>query len=129
MNNKRLGISFEQYVCKILAKHGVWVHFMAPDSRGAQPFDIVAVKDGKAFAIECKTLDKKTRSFTLDRLEDNQRMAFQRWRDCGNGEPLIFVWHDHDVKVIEYKDLEANGKINMYGENGLWHLLELEADA
>lgn len=128
MNNKKLGISFEQYVCKVLAKNGVWVHFLAPDSRGAQPFDIIAAKDGHVWAIECKTLDSKVRLFTIDRLEQNQRMSFKKWRDCGNGEPLIFVWHNHEIKVIEYKDLEKAGKVDMYKSDSAWKPLAMQEE-
>ena len=115
-NNKKLGTSFEQYVCKLLARDGYWVHFIAPDARGAQPFDIVAVKNGKAHAIECKTLRKEDRDFRLERLEQNQVLAFQRWVDCGNGMPKILVYHDHEVYVVPYDELLKAGKINLYKE-------------
>ena len=53
MNNKKHGTDFEKRVVAKLAKAGdVWVHFLSPDERGAQPFDIIAVKDGVACAIE-----------------------------------------------------------------------------
>ena len=50
MNNKIIGTAFEKEMCELLANRGYWVHFITPDNRGAQPFDIIAVKDGKAFA-------------------------------------------------------------------------------
>ena len=55
MNNKRRGTEFERQMCDILAKKGYWVHFIVPDARGAQPFDIIACRDGRPVAIDCKT--------------------------------------------------------------------------
>ena len=38
MNNKKKGTAFEKEMCDLLAIKGYWVHFIAPDARGAQPF-------------------------------------------------------------------------------------------
>lgn len=103
MNNKRLGTEFEKEVCEALALCGYWAHFIVPDARGAQPFDIVAAKDGHALAIDCKTCVAK--SFNITRLEDNQTMAFRLWRRCGNGEGLIFVKHKGKIYVIGFDRL------------------------
>ncbi|HCJ37850.1 MAG TPA: hypothetical protein DHV37_05935 [Erysipelotrichaceae bacterium] len=115
MNNKKLGTVFEQEVCDVLANHGFWVHFITPDARGAQPFDIIAVKNKKAYAIECKTLASSKKYFDISRLEDNQRLSFARWLMCGNGSPLIAVKHDSDILFISYIDfLNSNGHINVW---------------
>ena len=113
MNNKKLGTAFEREVCEMLKKEGYWVHFIAPDNRGAQPFDIIAVKDGIAAAIECKTLDEKQKYFSIDRIEENQRMAFDLWVKCGNLEPQIFIEHGEDVIVIGWFELQARGKVEL----------------
>lgn len=115
MNNKVLGTSFEEEMCEYFANRGFWVHFLVPDSRGAQPFDIIAVKNGRAIAIECKTLADNKRYFTMDRLEDNQMMAFWKWKSTGNPSPIIAIKHHDDVVLIGYEELMHvhNGRLDM----------------
>lgn len=113
MNNKKLGTAFEKEVCDLLAKSGWWVHFIAPDTRGAQPFDIIAVRNGKAVAIDCKTCVAKW--FNISRLEDNQVMAFERWIACGNEDPKIAVKHNEQITWIQYSELKERRKINLEG--------------
>lgn len=111
MNNKHIGTAFEQEVCDLLAQNGYWVHFITPDSRGAQPFDIIAVKDGHALAVDCKTCVSDT--FNISRLEDNQIMAFEKWLKCGNSIPLVMVKHKGVVYPIRYTDLRKHRSINL----------------
>ena len=117
MNNKQLGTEFEQEVCRLLAQDGFWAHFIVPDARGAQPFDIVAVKNGRALAIDCKTSAKKI--FPISRLEDNQIMAFEKWVRCGNEMPLVYVKYSGRVYVIEYDRLQKEQKIDLSSEHYL----------
>lgn len=107
-------------MCKILAQNGYWVHFIVPDSRGAQPFDIIAVKDGKALAIDCKTCVAD--SFNISRLEDNQIMAFERWIKCGNDDPEIAIKHDNNVYLIKYSYLKKWRTIKIGKEDIFAHL-------
>ena len=109
MNNKVKGTQFEREVCEELAKRGYWVHFMSPDNTGAQPFDIIAVKYGVAFAMDCKTCDAKV--FSINRLEDNQIMAFEKWLSCGNNMPFLMVKHENVIYCIPYRELEEKGKV------------------
>lgn len=111
MNNKVKGTQFEREVCDILAKNGYWVHFISPDNRGAQPFDIIAVKDSTAIAGDCKTCDAK--SIGIDRLEDNQVMAFEKWIACGNLDPVLFVKHEEMIYLIPYTELVKNGRVKL----------------
>jgi Holliday junction resolvase len=111
INNKRLGTAFEQEICNILAHKGYWVHFIVPDIRGAQPFDIIAVKDGKAIAIDCKTC--VAGSFNICRLEDNQIMAFEKWMACGNNEPIIMVKHNEKIYQIPYLEIKDKKSIKL----------------
>jgi len=113
MNNKKRGSDFEKIVCKKLADEGYWVHFITPDARGAQPFDIIAVRHCSAWAIECKTLADSQHYFPIDRLEDNQRMAFRKWRECGNHFINIAVGWRGKVYMIEYSILESLGKVDL----------------
>ena len=111
MNNKRIGMDFERKIVDMFSKSGYWVHFISPDARGAQPFDIIIVKDGVAVVGDCKTC--KDHIFRLNRLEENQKMAFEKWLSCGNTEPLIFVEHKGAVKIIEYSALKSAGRIDL----------------
>lgn len=117
MNNKRLGTEFEREVCAWYADHGYWVHFIAPDARGAQPFDIIAVRNGEAFAIDCKTSIKNR--FPFSRLEDNQKLAFEKWRACGNNEPLIAVKYQGTIYMIEYDYLKNRGVVDLTDLEGI----------
>ena len=118
MNNKRLGTAFEREFCELLAKKGYWVHFITPDNRGAQPFDIVAAKNGEALAMDCKTCVSST--FNINRLEDNQIMAFERWIKCGNADPYIAVKHKNNVYLIRYSYLKERRSVNIERESNIF---------
>ena len=122
MNNKEIGTDFEKYMCEHLASLGYWVHFISPDKRGSQPFDIIAVKNNIPLAVECKTLSKNVKVFSIDRLQENQKTAFQKWIKCGNEEPLIFILHGDEIRVVEWSRLEQEEKVNVK-ELELWHIV------
>lgn len=115
VNNKVLGTQFERDICDLLAQKGYWVHFIVPDARGAQPFDIIAVKGGKAIAIDCKTC--VANRFTISRLEDNQIMAFEKWISCGNEMPMIMIKHNDRIHKVLYSDLKKERSIKLCREN------------
>ena len=116
MNNKKLGTAFEQRICDKLKNAGYWVHFLTPDKRGAQPFDIIAVKDGLAVAIECKTLDVTQRYFRISRLEENQKLALERWKACGNNYAYIVVEYGKTIVPIRYEELLESEKIDLWAK-------------
>lgn len=105
-DNKKLGTAFEKKAVSLLAKLGYWVHFISPDPTGAQPFDVIAVRNGKAIAIDCKTSVAKR--FNISRLEDNQILAFEKWLKCGNEMPIILVEHDERIYIVYYDVLKKN---------------------
>lgn len=117
MNNKRLGTAWEREFCQILAKHGWWVHFIAPAATGGQPFDVIAVKAGEAMAFDCKTSARKT--FPFSRLEQNQVMAMEKWIACGNSEPYIAVKYHENIYLLEYSRLKREGVIDLAEENSI----------
>ena len=114
MNNKKLGTEFEKQMVDLLSKQGYWVHFITPDARGAQPFDIIAVKDGMAVALDCKTC--VNRYFSISRLEVNQLMAFDKWIACGNTTPIIAVFHNDEITMVDYLELKMKGRIDLEKE-------------
>lgn len=111
LNNKRLGNSFEVAFCHTLNDMGYWVHFITPNKAGAQPFDVIAVKNGKTLACDCKTSCKPI--FPFSRLEDNQVFAFEKWLACGNTNPKIAVLWESKVYLLDYRDLKEKGKIDL----------------
>ena len=111
MNNKKLGTAFERRVVDYLSSQGYWAHFIVPDARGAQPFDIIAVKDGKPLAIDCKTCSTNVISYS--RLEENQKTAFEYWMRCGNSEPWIAAEYKEQIIWIRYLELKERKTIKL----------------
>ena len=111
MNNKKLGTAFEKEVVDLLTEQGWWVHFISPDVTGAQPFDIIAVKNNDALAIDCKTSSRK--HFRITRLEDNQIFAFEKWLQCGNVMPLIFVKFADEIAIVPYAILKKRQTVDL----------------
>ena len=81
--NKKLGNDFEAALCEILSKHDFWAHNLAQNQAG-QPADVIAVKRGHAYLIDCKVCSSN--GFPLSRVEGNQKLAMSLWKSCGNGE-------------------------------------------
>jgi len=111
VNNKRLGTAFEREFCELMAAKGWWVHFITPAANGGQPFDVIAVKDGTALAIDCKTSAKSR--FSIKRLEPNQITAFEKWIKCGNMMPQVAVKYQDNVYLIPYIRLQREESINL----------------
>lgn len=102
MSNKKLGNSFEAEFCDILAEHGFWVHLLSQNAAG-QPADVLAVKDGDAYLIDCKVCSQG--KFLFSRIEDNQELAMELWHDCGNGDGLFALKFDEDVYIVSLVEL------------------------
>lgn len=83
MTNKELGNDFEREVCEILAKNGFWCHLLNANKSG-QPADIMAVRNKEAYLIDAKVCS--SRGFALSRMEENQELAMELWKECGNGQ-------------------------------------------
>lgn len=83
MSNKKLGNQFESELCEILSMYGFWCHNLAQNAAG-QPADVIAVKNGKAYLIDCKVCSTD-KGFALSRVEENQDLAMHLWNECGNG--------------------------------------------
>ena len=67
MNNQQIGSKFEEDFANFLANQGYWVHFLEGAAHtGAQPFDLIAIKNDIPHCIDCKTLANKGRSFSYN---------------------------------------------------------------
>lgn len=104
MNNKKLGSGFEQALCETLSKHGFWCHLLNANKAG-QPADIIAVKNGKAYLIDAKVCTNGT--FPLSRVEENQDLAMELWKECGNGEGWFALEVDGNVYMICHYVIKA----------------------
>ena len=82
MNNKTIGNSFEQELCERLFEYGFWVHPLNANKAG-QPADIIAVKNKVSYLIDAKVCSNN--KFPLNRIEENQDLSMELWKDCGNG--------------------------------------------
>lgn len=104
MTNKKLGNNFENKFSEILFQHGFWVHLLNQNSSG-QPADVIAVKNHKAYLIDCKVCSGK--GFKLDRVESNQNMAMDLWKSCGNGEGWFAVQINEQIFMIPHFSIKA----------------------
>ena len=110
MSNRSDGNRFERELCVALSVNGFWVHNFAQNAAG-QPADVIAVKNGKAYLIDCKVC--KNDVFLFSRIEYNQELAMRKWREAHNGsgwfalelsDGLVYMLHLSDF-TSDYKQL------------------------
>lgn len=104
MNNKTMGNSFENEFAQILYDNGFWVHLLNQNKSG-QPADVIAAKNGKAHLIDCKVCSDNT--FPLSRIEENQDMAMDMWKDCGNGIGWFALKTEFGVYMLNHYVMKA----------------------
>lgn len=122
-SNRANGNTFEQEFCEKLFQNGFWVHNLKQDNAG-QPADIIAVKKGKAFLIDCKVCSNN--SFSFSRIEENQDSSMTLWNGCGNGtgwfalklpdESIYLLPH---LALLGYEKVKSGlsiKEIQMYGQ-------------
>lgn len=99
MSNKKLGNTFETEVCNLLFAQGFWAHNMAQNAAG-QPADVIAVKNGKAYLIDCKVCSGNR--FPLSRVEENQNLSMDLWKLSGNGEGWFALKIKDEIVMIPH---------------------------
>ena len=97
--NKALGSRFERDFAERLCKHGFWVHLLSQNQAG-QPADLLAVKNGKAYLIDCKVCSHG--KFPLSRMEENQDLAMSVWYGCGNGEGWFALLLGEEIYMLPH---------------------------
>lgn len=98
-SNKKLGNDFEKEFAQILADDGYWVTMLTPKTHiGSQPADLIAVKDNRAYLVDCKTCNSYL--FPLNRIEQNQIEASKKYFKCGNTAYYIAIKYKEDIYVI-----------------------------
>ena len=121
MSNRKLGNQFEQELCKLLSDAGFWTHNLAQNASG-QPADVIAARNGKTYLIDCKVCS--TRGFALSRMEENQDLSMELWKESGNGEGwfalkvgghIVMIPHftmkalSHEKSVLSFTDIMEYG--------------------
>lgn len=104
MNNKRMGNSFEEELCNILFACGFWVHNMAMNKSG-QPADVIAVKNNRAYLIDAKVCSDNT--FPFSRIEENQDLSMELWKDCGNGIGWFALKTDRGIYMVSHYAMKS----------------------
>ncbi len=104
MSNKSLGNKFEQSLCEKLSEYGFWSHCMAMNKSG-QPADIIAVRKGKAYLIDAKVCSNDI--FPLSRVEENQDMAMDLWKQQGNGYGWFALLLRNEIYMISHYTIKA----------------------
>lgn len=99
-------ISFERDMCKILYTLGYWAHRISKDERGAQPFDIIALKRGSIFALDCKTCSKPR--FEIKRAEINQCLAFDALLKRTDAVCGFVCLYDDDIYLVPFEMVRSN---------------------
>lgn len=107
MNNKKLGNKFESAFCEILFKKGFWCHNLAQNQAG-QPADVIAVRNGKSYLIDCKVCSKGR--FAFSRIEDNQHTAMEAWKESENGVGWFAFLCSNHIFMLDYDTLKRLSK-------------------
>jgi Holliday junction resolvase len=122
-NNKKRGNKFEEDIANKLSKLGYWCTLLnGAKGSNSQPADIIACKDNKAWLIDCKLLVKKSGTFTLERAEENQILAYKRFKKCGNENYFYAILWKNDVYLVPMYDILFAEKksINLKNYIALW---------
>ena len=107
MTNKKLGNSFESTFCEILFQQGFWCHNLAQNQAG-QPADVIAVRNGKSYLIDCKVCSRGR--FPFSRIEENQHCAMSAWQESGNGKGWFALLCSGHILMVDYETLARLAK-------------------
>ena len=116
-SNKKLGNDFEKEFAQILADDGYWVTMLTPKTHiGSQPADLIAVKDNRAYLVDCKTCNSYL--FPLNRIEQNQIEASKKYFKCGNTEYYIAIKYEENIYVrpidtIDFEEKSIDLRLQM----------------
>lgn len=100
------GAEFESLLCSILKDHGYWALNIPKNQSGAQPFDVVALRNKHICGIDCKVCSDKTGYFSFSRIEDNQWLAFEMFNARVTGTVGIAIFHDWKIYFYEHAELK-----------------------
>lgn len=101
-NNKTSGTTFEKHFARYLSNKGFWVHCIQ-DRHNGQPFDVIACRNNKPFAFDCKVCSDDY--FALARIEENQKSAMERYLATGNKYCYFAFLFGEEIVIVHYRDL------------------------
>lgn len=104
MSNKSRGTAFEREFAEIFAGRGFWVHCLRDNTNG-QPFDLIAVRDNRAYAFDCKECQDNV--FRLSRMEENQDNAMALWAETGNQFSFFAIRFNDNVYLVPYRMIKT----------------------
>ena len=108
-SNRKVGNDFASDLCEIFAEHGFWIHNFAQQIAG-QPADVIAVRNGRAYLIDCKVCST-SKGFSLKRMEENQDLSMTLWQECGNGEGWFAILLAGQIYMIPHTVIKAYSKL------------------
>ena len=102
------GKEFERLFCRVLQNCGYWAVNIPPNEWGAQPFDVLAIHGSYMLAADCKVCSASA-SFPMERVEDNQWMAFEVMNRRTNADIglAIYVAEKGEVRWVSYNTLKC----------------------
>ncbi len=73
--------------------------------------DIVAGKNNIIYCFECKTVHSKYKRFSLERLEQNQILAYKKLKQTGNDNYFLVVkWNEKEIYRIPFQNIDLKEK-------------------
>lgn len=114
MNNRKMGNSFEQELCKILSNYGFWAHNLKQDNSG-QPADVIAVRNKVPYLIDAKVCSNN--KFPLSRIEENQHLAMDMWEMCGNGVGWFALKLENQIYMLSYYILDNTRSLTLSADD------------
>ena len=113
---------FEKDFMSYLSSLGYWVTFLEGGNHtGSQACDCIACKDGKVWAIDCKTLNNKNGLFPLERIEQNQVLAYKKFKKCGNENFFLAILWNNNIYFIPMSDILFEDKsIDLKKKIAMW---------
>lgn len=76
---------------------------MFAQNSAGQPADVIAVRNGQAYLIDCKVCERKV--FRLSRIEENQEQSMKLWESLGNNECWFALELGREIYMISLATL------------------------
>ena len=92
------GTEFQSVFCKMLRENGYWALDIPKNKFNAQPFDVIALKGAKVYAVDCKVCLQPR--LPLSRIEDNQWIALNDIKDRARVRAGFMCWYDNDIYFV-----------------------------
>jgi len=75
---------------------------------GSQPCDLIAIKNDRVTLIDCKT--SKSHIFQISRIEQNQWLAYEKYKKCGNNDFVLAVKYNEKIFIIPLDIIDKDKK-------------------